>query len=110
MLDGETAYGIPIRTDTSGKLKDHVVNGLMMWSLQIAPFYDCYDATTRVRPYDIMPHWPACEVSKGDLVLIDIHVVKSKCNNTGRLLHKGDWSVCRVYLELRKVCMLRQSD
>ena len=76
---------------------------------QIAPWTHTYDATFTLRGYRTMPLWPAYRFHDGDLVLMDVHVIRRKCDNTGRLRRTGGWDFFRVERELRAVSMIRPS-
>lgn len=53
-----------------------------------------------------MHSWEREDVGDNDLVLIEVHVVRSKCDTEGRLMSRGTWDVYRVDLELQTVCMI----
>ena len=55
-----------------------------------------------------MPFWAPHQIYDGDLVLLDVHVIRRKCDNTGRFVRAGGWNYFRVERELRAVSMLRQ--
>lgn len=57
-----------------------------------------------------MPLWPPHHVHDGDLVLLDVHVIRRKCDHTGRFRRSGPWDYYRVERELRAVLMIRPRD
>lgn len=57
-----------------------------------------------------MEYWPTSNIKRGDLVLMEVHVVRFQTDSGGNIVHDGSWDCSTVELELRAVCMLSKGD
>lgn len=53
-----------------------------------------------------MHHWPVQHIAHYDLVLIEVHILRSQCDEDGNVVANGEWDTYRVHLELQSVCMI----
>ena len=75
--------------------------------VQTEPFTECYDATVSMRPYNLMHFWPVYDVSDGDLVLIEINIVRVRELGGCRCVDiRGGVGTSIARMELRSVCMV----
>ena len=53
-----------------------------------------------------MHHWSVRDVADYDVVMIEVHVLRSQCDEDGNIVTDGNWDRYRVHLELQTVCMI----
>lgn len=53
-----------------------------------------------------MPLWPITDIRRGDLVMMEVGVVRSQTNDQGISVYDGNWASYVVELELLAVCMI----